>query len=382
MSIAEAPTALHRGETDLPFVDLGDTGLLQLLQVDLANGVWVVRNRFNPGGTVQTHKHTGHVYAFTQSGSWHYLESPEAVNVAGSYLYEPAGSTHTLHVPASNTEVTDVWFTIHGANLNLGADGQVEMVIDAHTILPVYRLMCAEQHGIDDPPVIVIDTLRPMTLCSAADVEVAPREPSPRSRPTVTRWCAASPPPRARRGRTDHRAARRGARLRQAADGGARHLRQGVPPVVQPVARRPGRRRLRALASLRAGRRHACRLRGRAAVPRPGAVQGAVRRAHAVAPGPVLLALRGRPHHHDVDADGRRPGRDRHDDLRLREPPRPLAAGPGISDESQATFAEQLRASGLPLAHARRAGGRRRHLPRRAGPCTRRPATPPTRCAR
>jgi quercetin dioxygenase-like cupin family protein len=159
MSLTEqAPTALHRGEADLPFVDLGDTGLLQLLQVDLASGVWVVRNRFSPGSTVQTHTHTGHVHAFTQSGSWHYLESPEAVNVAGSYLYEPAGSTHTLHVPASNTEVTDVWFTIHGANLNLGADGQVEMVIDAHAILPVYRMMCAEQHGIDDPPVIVIDT--------------------------------------------------------------------------------------------------------------------------------------------------------------------------------------------------------------------------------
>ena len=89
-----------------------------------------------PGATVQTHKHTGHVYAFTQSGSWHYLESPDAVNVAGSYLYEPAGSTHTLHVPATNTGITDVWFTIHGANLNLGADGQVEMVIDAHADPP------------------------------------------------------------------------------------------------------------------------------------------------------------------------------------------------------------------------------------------------------
>jgi 2,4'-dihydroxyacetophenone dioxygenase len=158
MSIAEAPTALHRGETDLPFVDLGDTGTLQLLQVDLANGVWVVRNQFPPGAAVQRHKHTGHVHAFTQSGSWHYVESPDAVNVAGSYLYEPAGSVHTLVVPATNTEVTDVWFTIHGANLNLGADDQIEMVVDAHTILPFYRLMCAEQHGIDDPPVIVIDS--------------------------------------------------------------------------------------------------------------------------------------------------------------------------------------------------------------------------------
>lgn len=153
----QAPTALHRGEHELPFVDIGEGATLQVLQVDLANGVWVIRNHFPPGYTVQTHKHTGHVYAFTQCGSWHYLESPEDVNTAGSYLYEPAGSVHTLHVPPTNDGVTDVWFTIHGANLNLGADGNVEFVVDAHFMLPFYRAMCAEQHGIDDPPVIVIE---------------------------------------------------------------------------------------------------------------------------------------------------------------------------------------------------------------------------------
>jgi quercetin dioxygenase-like cupin family protein len=157
MSLTEsAPTALHRGEADLPFVDIGESGRMQLLQADLANGVWVVRNVFPPGVTVQTHKHTGHVYAFTQCGSWHYLESPEAVNVAGSYLYEPAGSVHTLHVPASNEGPTDVWFAIHGANLNLDADGAVEMVLDAHFMLDFYVAMCEQQHGIADPPVVVI----------------------------------------------------------------------------------------------------------------------------------------------------------------------------------------------------------------------------------
>lgn len=159
MSIMEtAPSAQHRGQDELPFVDLGEEGDLQVLQVDLANGVWVIRNRFRPGTTVQTHKHTGHVHAFTQTGSWHYLESPEAVNRPGSYLYEPAGSIHTLHVPDTNTGPTDVWFTIHGANLNLDADGGVEMVIDAHTILAFYLAMCADQHGVTDPPVLVIDT--------------------------------------------------------------------------------------------------------------------------------------------------------------------------------------------------------------------------------
>lgn len=151
----EAPTALHRSQDDLPFVDIGPSGLLQLLQVDLANGVWVVRNRFPAGGTtLQTHKHTGHVHAFTQSGSWHYLESPEEVNRAGSYLYEPAGSVHTLHVPGG--EVTEVCFTIHGANLNLGPDGAVESVVDAHGILLAYRSLCEAQHGLADAPVVVI----------------------------------------------------------------------------------------------------------------------------------------------------------------------------------------------------------------------------------
>jgi 2,4'-dihydroxyacetophenone dioxygenase len=151
--IETAPPTIHRGEGDLPFVDLGDAGELQLLQVDLAQGVWVVRNRFQPGAAVQIHKHTGQVFAFTLSGSWHYLESADQVNRAGSYLFEPAGSIHTLVVPESNTEVTDVWFTIHGANLNLDADGNIESVVDAGGILAFYLALC-EEAGIQDPPVV------------------------------------------------------------------------------------------------------------------------------------------------------------------------------------------------------------------------------------
>lgn len=150
------PLTIHRGEADLPFVDLGSEGLLQVLQVDLANGVWVIRNRFEPGTVVQTHKHTGNVYAFTQSGSWHYAETPEQASTAGSFLFEPAGSVHTLTVPETNDGPTDVWFTIHGANLNIDADGNVELVIDGQLILDFYRALCAEQHGLEDPPVHII----------------------------------------------------------------------------------------------------------------------------------------------------------------------------------------------------------------------------------
>lgn len=147
-----APAALHRGEDELPFVEFGPGQELQLLQVDLDVGLWVVRNRFAPGTMVQTHRHTGAVHAFTVSGSWKYAEYPE-VNTAGSYLFEPAGSQHTLVVPDTNTEVTDVRFVVYGANLNLDADGRVELVIDAALVLDFYRSMC-EALGHPDPPVI------------------------------------------------------------------------------------------------------------------------------------------------------------------------------------------------------------------------------------
>lgn len=146
------PTAIHRGETELPFVDVGDGTHLQVLHTDVEKGLWVVRTRYEPGVTIARHKHTGEVFAFTIAGSWKYLEYPE-VNRAGSYLYEPAGSIHTLHVPEDNEGLTDVWFAIYGANLNLAADDSVEMVIDAGFIREVYLALC-EAQGFDAPNVI------------------------------------------------------------------------------------------------------------------------------------------------------------------------------------------------------------------------------------
>ena len=146
MTAIDIPLALHRGENDLPWVDLGDGTAIQLLQVDIEKGLWVLRTRFEPGVTIPTHKHTGEVFAFTLAGSWKYLEYPE-VNTAGSYLYEPAGSIHTLTVPADQKGLTDVWFAIYGANLNLDADGNVESVIDAGFMRDVYFALCdAEGH--------------------------------------------------------------------------------------------------------------------------------------------------------------------------------------------------------------------------------------------
>lgn len=152
VAVRDIPAALHRSESELPFVTYQEGVAFQLLQVDIEAGLWVVRVRFQPGSTIQRHKHTGEVFAFTLKGAWKYLEYPE-VNTAGSYLFEPAGSVHTLHVLKSNQEVTDAWFAVRGANLNLDEQGNVESVLDAATVLEVYLARCREE-GHPPPNVI------------------------------------------------------------------------------------------------------------------------------------------------------------------------------------------------------------------------------------
>ena len=88
----------------------------------------------------------------TVSGSWRYLEYPRSTR-PGSYLYEPAGSIHTLHVPPTNRETTGVWFAIRGANLNLDEQGNVESVWDAAFLIDVYLDLCRKD-GHPRPAVI------------------------------------------------------------------------------------------------------------------------------------------------------------------------------------------------------------------------------------
>jgi 2,4'-dihydroxyacetophenone dioxygenase len=148
--IDTVPTAVHIGSDALPFVDIGDGNKLKVIQVKPEEGLWIVENIFQAGYVVQTHRHTGPVYAYTTSGAWKYKEY-EYVNRAGSFLYEPAGSQHTLE---SVEDDTHVWFQMYGANLNLDADGNVESVYDGAGSLAMYRALC-EAEGYPPPDVLV-----------------------------------------------------------------------------------------------------------------------------------------------------------------------------------------------------------------------------------
>lgn len=153
-AVPQPPPTTHRGDDELPWITLTPDVEFKVAKVDIAEGLWIVRNRMKPGTRVQTHRHTGPVHAFTVAGTWHYEESPGEVNRAGSFLFEPSGSTHTLVVPDDAAEPADVWFSIWGANLNLDEAGRIETVVDAATILYVYELLC-QQAGLPKPPVII-----------------------------------------------------------------------------------------------------------------------------------------------------------------------------------------------------------------------------------
>jgi quercetin dioxygenase-like cupin family protein len=151
MSVTQTvPPALHRGADELPFVEIGGGNKLKVLQVDANEGLWVVENIFQRNYEVQTHRHTGPVYGYTTSGAWKYKEYNE-VNRAGSFLFEPAGSVHTLTVLEDDTHV---WFQMYGVNLNLDADGNIESVFDGPGTLEAYYAL-AEAEGYPRPNVIV-----------------------------------------------------------------------------------------------------------------------------------------------------------------------------------------------------------------------------------
>lgn len=149
-----APT-LHVGENDLPYLDAGDGSALQLLHVDLNAGLWISKVRMRSGYRVVKHFHTGSVFAVTLQGRWYYAESPEAMNAPGSYLFEPAGSVHTLCVPEDQEGDTVVWFAVNGANINLDADGKVVSVVDARFAHDGYTAWC-KALGHDTSKLVVI----------------------------------------------------------------------------------------------------------------------------------------------------------------------------------------------------------------------------------
>jgi 2,4'-dihydroxyacetophenone dioxygenase len=148
------PLAQHVGVLDVPWVDNPRfPGARQrLLQADVEAGISVMAGVLPAGLEVGTHRHLGAVHMFTLSGTWGYREHDD-LNVAGSYLYEPPGSIHTLYVPVESGDA-ETLTVIYGRTEYLGPDGDVIAVSDAASNLREYLEAC-EAAGLPRPTAII-----------------------------------------------------------------------------------------------------------------------------------------------------------------------------------------------------------------------------------
>ncbi|MFF2166646.1 2,4'-dihydroxyacetophenone dioxygenase family protein [Streptomyces sp. NPDC058175] len=119
---------------EIPLVESEPGTRIQLLRLDLEAGRWVVMTHMAPGASVPIHYHTGTAEVYTLKGRWFYKEYPDQPQTAGSYLFEPGGSVHTLYTPEDNTEDTVMLVSVAGANVNFTEDGQFHSIIDAVSI--------------------------------------------------------------------------------------------------------------------------------------------------------------------------------------------------------------------------------------------------------
>jgi hypothetical protein len=148
-----APAALHVGIDELPWVTNGRVGgRMRLLQVDADAQMSVTHGLLPAGLAVGTHRHQGPVQMWTMSGSWVYREH-EYVNRAGSYLYEPIGSIHTLYVPEQEDAFSEVLSIVYGDVEYLDADGEVISVSNWKQTMKDYFEGC-EAAGLPRPNIM------------------------------------------------------------------------------------------------------------------------------------------------------------------------------------------------------------------------------------
>ena len=132
---------------DIPLLkDAAVPGIhLQTLRLDPQRGELVILATIAPGVELPIHYHTGTAEVYTLSGRWEYREYPDQPQVAGSYLYEPAGTVHTFFTPEDNTEDTVTLWWMQGAQVSFNDDGTFHSLTDAVTMQYLTETVAAEQ---------------------------------------------------------------------------------------------------------------------------------------------------------------------------------------------------------------------------------------------
>ena len=115
----------------------GDNVWTRPLMFNVVQGSWVNLTRARGEAIVSRHRHPAPVTGYTLEGSWGYLEH-EWTAKAGTFIFEPAGETHTLVVRPDEGHML-VLFHNFGPLLHVDADGSVVGYEDVFTRLAKVR---------------------------------------------------------------------------------------------------------------------------------------------------------------------------------------------------------------------------------------------------
>ena len=107
------------------------------LMFNVVQGSWVNLTRATGEAVISRHRHPAPVTGYTLEGSWGYLEH-EWTATAGTFIFEPAGETHTLVVRPDEGHML-VLFHNFGPLLHVDEDGSVVGYEDVFTRLAKVR---------------------------------------------------------------------------------------------------------------------------------------------------------------------------------------------------------------------------------------------------
>lgn len=122
------------------WMPIGDNVSIRPLLFNVVQGTWCNIVKAEGEGLVGRHRHPAPVMGYTLAGTWGYLEG-DWIGRAGSFIYEPAGETHTLVVHPDEGHMK-VLFHNMGPILYVDEKGEQTGYEDVFTRIAMYKKHC------------------------------------------------------------------------------------------------------------------------------------------------------------------------------------------------------------------------------------------------
>jgi len=119
------------------FVPVSETVSSRPIWISPQRNMWADVLMSEHAGLVNRHYHPHHIFAFTLSGKWGYLEH-DWTATKGDFVYETPGESHTL-VAYEHKDTMRVLFIVTGPLIWLDDDGKPDGYFDVHQYIAMCR---------------------------------------------------------------------------------------------------------------------------------------------------------------------------------------------------------------------------------------------------